>query len=164
LAGRANRRSLEAEERAWKELLSPAPATTEAESPEINPDLLSPSQRALLALIADPSPSSKVDAPQPPSSSPLAADPLLARTTPAALTLRLRACTSALEPAVDALADGAHRLARYADAAARVAGGVKRAWAARLERRDRDARREAGAEDVGGRDVLRALAGELSGR
>ena len=151
---------MEAEERAWKDLLSPPPPSSEADSPGINPDLLSPSQRDLLSLLPPSAPpSSKPDAPP---SDAAASDPN-ARTTPEALTARLRAATAALEPAVDALADGAHRLAAYADAAARVAQGVKRAWAARLERRDRDARREAGAEDVGGRDVLRALAGELSG-
>jgi hypothetical protein len=154
-------RSLEAEERAWKDLLSPPPPIKEADSPTINPDLLSPSQRDLLSLLSPP-PSSKPDGGAS-SSDPTTSDPNL-RATPAALTTRLRAATAALEPAVDALADGAHRLAAYADAAARVAQAVKRAWAARLERRDRDARREAGAADVGGRDVLRALAGELSGR
>jgi hypothetical protein len=152
----ANNPSLEAEERAWKDLLSPPPPNATPVPPEINPDLLSPNQRALLALLPNAgNPSAPTNStPEGPSD----------HTTSAALTARLRAATSALEPAVDALADGAHRLAAYADAAARVAQGVKRAWAARLERRDRDARVEAGAADVGGRDVLRALAGELSGR
>jgi kinetochore protein Mis13/DSN1 len=78
------------------------------------------------------------------------------------MTSRLSDLTAGLEPTVDLLADGVHRLQQLNRHAARVADGVKGVWARRLEAREVDARREVGAVEFGARDVLRALAGKLA--
>jgi kinetochore protein Mis13/DSN1 len=131
---------LESEEKTWKSLLSnPLPSQTTSPSiTTINPTLLSSSQQSLLSLIT----------PQP---------------SITAISSRLSALTSSLEPTIDSLADGVHALSQYSSAASKIASRVTGVWAARLQARDEQARQAVGTgAKVGARDVLRALAGTLN--
>ncbi|KAK7516411.1 kinetochore protein-like protein Mis13 [Phyllosticta citriasiana] len=104
----------------------------------------------------DPSSSSTV--PQPPTTTP--APPTQQQKD---IHTRLRTITASLPAQADLFADGVHKLAQYRAAADRVADAVLASAAQRLEQRDREARERAGTAAVGGLDVLRGLAGVLSG-
>ncbi|GME38022.1 mis12-mtw1 family protein [Neofusicoccum parvum] len=80
------------------------------------------------------------------------------------LEARLQAITASLEPRIDLFADGLHKVVQYRGAAERVADRILGSAAERLEERDREAKKAAGTENVGSGDVLRALAGVLSGQ
>jgi len=67
-----------------------------------------------------------------------------------------------LEPTIDALADGIHRLSQYSAAASSIADRVTGIWAQKLQARDEKARIESGSANIGTRDVLRALASKLN--
>ncbi|KAK8241865.1 kinetochore protein-like protein Mis13 [Phyllosticta capitalensis] len=76
---------------------------------------------------------------------------------------RLQTITTSLPAQTDLFADGVHKLAQYRAAADRVADAVLASAAQRLEQRDKEARERAGTTNVGSFDVLRGLAGVLSG-
>ncbi|KAF2666527.1 hypothetical protein BT63DRAFT_481040 [Microthyrium microscopicum] len=135
---------LEAEEKTWKELLPKSKPvtkpTSEPDSSEINQELLSDSQRAIMSSLK--LSTSSNDSTQ-------------------AISARIQAIAGKLEPTVDAFADGIHRLGTYADTAGQIADRIKGIWAKRLERRDEEAKASSGSADIASRDVLRALAGKL---
>ncbi|KAK8170615.1 Mis12-Mtw1 protein family-domain-containing protein [Phyllosticta citribraziliensis] len=139
---------------------APEPSTSKPESPDEPPETAPPTA----ADPAQPSTSS-----QDPSSASTAPQPTTS-TTPAPSTqqqsdihTRLRTIAVSLPAQADLFADGVHKLAQYRAAADRVADAVLASAAQRLEQRDREARERAGTAAVGGLDVLRGLAGVLSG-
>jgi kinetochore protein Mis13/DSN1 len=83
---------------------------------------------------------------------------------PLALAERLRALTQSLEPTIDAFAQGVHTLSQYRLTAERTADHVLGSAAAELEKRDREAKEEAGTAGMGVDGVLGALGGLLGGR
>jgi kinetochore protein Mis13/DSN1 len=170
LADEKNR--LEEEEGRWKGLLSanqtakPQENALLTETLSINGRLLSTSQQYLLALLDEPH-SHPVQVPTPgtrdekdrlqESSSTSASSTFTEQ-----IASRISNMTTSLEPTIDLLADGVHHLQQFNQHATRVADKVKGVWAKRLEQREIEARKDAGAEDFGARDVLRALAGKMS--
>lgn len=83
-------------------------------------------------------------------------------TTPSALHSHLSKLSTSLEPSIDILADGVHKIEQYRATAERVADRILADASKRLEDRDRDVKRKVGAEGIGVGDVLRGLAGVLS--
>ena len=94
--------------------------------------------------------------PQPSSSTPFS------YTTTSALQLHLTSLSASLEPNIDLLADGLHKIEQYRNTAERVADRVLGTANQRLEEREREAKEKAGSEGVGVGDVLRGLAGVLN--
>ncbi|KAK8154476.1 Mis12-Mtw1 protein family-domain-containing protein [Phyllosticta citrichinensis] len=136
------------------------PSTSKPELPDEPPETTAPAAAdSTQPSLASQDPSSSSTVPQPTTS-----------TTPAPSTqqqsdihTRLRTITASLPAQADLFADGVHKLAQYRAAADRVADAVLASAAQRLEQRDREARERAGTAAVGGLDVLRGLAGVLSG-
>ncbi|KAF1814890.1 hypothetical protein P152DRAFT_512228 [Eremomyces bilateralis CBS 781.70] len=161
---------LQAEKKSWETLSSvlppiPAfdPSTSTPPSP-IHPDLLDdPEQSTIFNSILHPP--LLLPTPQPPPSNdqpPRAPSPH-PQTAKAALESRLQPLLDSLEPSIDTLADGVHRIEQYRLAAERMADRVLGTAAEFLEARDRNGRAAAGGkEDVG--EVLGALAGLLAQR
>jgi kinetochore protein Mis13/DSN1 len=143
---------LEKEQLAWKSLLKPTKSkpATQTQQP-IDSSLLNPSQASLLAYL-DTSQSAASSSASSTTNSKLSSE----------VSSRIEALTSNLEPTVNAFADGIHRISQYNVSAARVADRVKSIMAQRLEKRSEEARRHGGNGEVGGRDVLRALAVKLN--
>ena len=72
--------------------------------------------------------------------------------------------SASLEPNIDLLADGVHKIEQYRNTAERAADRVLGAAARTLEERDRKIKEKAGSEGIGVGDVLRGLAGVLNER
>lgn len=171
----SQRSRLQAEKRSWDDLLksSARPVTTEpTETPTsdgerrpkstiqnhsllqpIEASILDEDQASILAQIrpCTTDPSSQLSAPQ----------TIPAATSAAELSKRLQIIASSLEPTIDLLADGVHRVGQYRLAAESVADRILGSTAEQLERRDRQAKEKAGTQGVGAMDVLRQLAGVL---
>jgi kinetochore protein Mis13/DSN1 len=138
------------------------PATT----PEIDTSLLDPAQVAILTALHPPTESTSTS--NPTSSSletypPLPSTPFTF-TTPTALQTHLSSLSRSLEPTIDLVADGVHKIEQYRLAAEHAADRVLGSAAKALEERDREAKRRAGTEGVGVHDVLRELGAVLGGR
>lgn len=135
--------------------------------PQIDPSLLDPSQTAILAALQpqppDTSTSTSTSSDEP-TTSPAPLSSAFTFTSPASLQSRLTRLSASLEPTVDLLADGVHKISQYRLTAERVADRILGSAAERLEQRDRDARERAGTEGVGVGDVLGALGRMLHGR
>jgi len=151
---------LQDEKRSWEALLPSSTTTTHPLSMQpTDPDT------KLDSSIADPATPSAID--------PTTLDPsqaailtTLSSTTSSSLDTfhsRLRHATSQLEPQIDLLADGVHRVAQYRLAAERVADRILGAAADRLERRERAVREGSGTEGVGVGEALRGLGAVLGG-
>ncbi|ORY19488.1 kinetochore protein Mis13 [Clohesyomyces aquaticus] len=157
---------LEEEKAIWEALsstskaLPPSPPVINTSHPslsDIDASLLDPSQASIFsALQPQISASSSTDTPHPPSS-----QFSFTFTTPSALQTHLSHLASSLEPNIDLLADGVHKIEQYRNTAERVADRVLGTAAQRLEERDREGKEKAGSEGIGVGDVLRGLAGVL---
>ncbi|KAF1994910.1 hypothetical protein P154DRAFT_557028 [Amniculicola lignicola CBS 123094] len=127
---------------------------------DIDSSLLDPSQATILAALQRPTL-------QPPTST--STDSTSSSTTtpftfsdPASLNSYLSKLAIALEPTIDLLADGVHKIEQYRNTAERVADRVLGTAALRLEERDREVKESVGSEGIGVGDVLRGLAGVLN--
>lgn len=170
---------LQEEKRAWESLLktpslisssstskSKEKETLPDTAPDIDPTLLDdPEQARILAsltsLSLDASSSTAPTAETDSAAATSIRPPSISQTD---LEARLQAITASLEPRIDLFADGLHKVVQYRGAAERVADRILGSAAERLEERDREAKKAAGTENVGSGDVLRALAGVLSGQ
>jgi kinetochore protein Mis13/DSN1 len=151
---------LEDEKAAWESLSKasilmppPPPPSTHTPRPtisDIDASLLDPSQASILSALVQtqhqPSPSSNS----------------FSYTTPAALQSHLSTLSVSLEPNIDVLADGLHKIDQYRNTAERVADRILGTAAQRLQERERVGREKAGSEGIGVGDVLRGLAGVLN--
>lgn len=131
--------------------------------PQIDTSLLDPSQTAILAALQPQPPDTSTSSDEP-TTSPAPLSSAFTSTSPTSLQSRLTHLSASLEPTVDLLADGIHKISQYRLTAERVADRILGSAAERLEQRDRDARERAGTEGVGVGDVLGALGHMLNGR
>ena len=88
---------------------------------------------------------------------------LVSGTSPSHLQSHLTQLSNNLEPTIDILADGIHKIEQYRNTAERVADRILGTAALRLEERDRSVKESVGSEGIGVGDVLRGLAGVLGG-
>jgi kinetochore protein Mis13/DSN1 len=162
--------SLEEEKSAWEALASsstlmpppPPPPAISAPIPtlsEIDASLLDPEQAAILSALQTRSrPDEQMDT----DSSPQHGPSPFTFTTPSALQSHLTHLSASLEPNIDLLADGLHKIEQYRSTAERVADRVLGTASQRLEERERESKEKAGTEGIGVGDVLRGLAGVLN--
>jgi kinetochore protein Mis13/DSN1 len=158
---RLTQNRLEAQETMWTSLLPSKSASKKTPVPpsmdtSINASLLSTSQQSLLSLL---DPLLLASASKPEANTESTQSAAFSSTS---IASRVNHLASNLEPTIDQLADGVHHLSQFNQHASRVADRIKGVWARRLERRDEEARNEAGASEFGARDVLRALSGKLN--
>ncbi|KAF2260175.1 kinetochore protein Mis13 [Lojkania enalia] len=159
---------LEEEKAIWEAIASssnlmppPPPPSISIQAPtlsDIDASLLDPSQAAILASLHQLPPSTESAQGAPSSTS----KPPFSYTTPSALQSHLETLSLSLEPSIDLLADGVHKIQQYRNTAERVADRVLGTAAIRLEERDKRAKVESGSEAIGTGDLLRGLAGVLS--
>lgn len=168
---RLTRHRLEDEKAAWEALAAtstsmppppaPLPTASTAILSEIDTSVLDPEQVAILSALRipqqpQPTPPDTQEARQRPPHS------AFTFTTPSALQIHLTQLGQSLEPSIDLLADGIHKIEQYRSTAERVADRVLGTASKRLDERDRDVKERVGAEGIGVGDVLRGLAGVLS--
>ncbi|KAF2746127.1 hypothetical protein M011DRAFT_468986 [Sporormia fimetaria CBS 119925] len=162
---------LEEEQAAWESIsssaLTPPPPPSLANPfptlSSIDTSLLDPSQAAILTTLRtqtqqppDPSDSTQQPQPHPPTST-----FKFTFTTPESLNTHLSNLALSLEPNIDQLADGLHKIQQFRNTAERVADRVLCTAAKKLEERDKERKEEAGTQGIGVGDVLRGLAGVL---
>ncbi|KAF2276369.1 uncharacterized protein EI97DRAFT_37364 [Westerdykella ornata] len=155
---------LEEELAAWEAIASsssqPPPPAPSIPTPfptlsDIDVSLLDPSQAAILSALQSQSLPKPSEPAQPPSGP-------FTFTTPEALGTHLSQLSLSLEPNIDLLADGLHKVEQYRITAERVADRVLGTAAQRLEERDKQGKEMAGSEGIGIGDVLKGLAGVLN--
>lgn len=128
--------------------MAPTPPSIHTSNPtlsEIDATLLDPEQAAILAALqAQPEPST------------------FSYLSPVSLGNHLSKLSSSLEPNVDLLADGLHKIEQYRNTAERIADRVLGTASKRLEDRERESKEQVGSEGIGARDLLRGLSGVLN--
>ncbi|PVI01459.1 hypothetical protein DM02DRAFT_524946 [Periconia macrospinosa] len=172
---------LEEEKSAWDAIASSTPKAIPPVPPssaqphipilaDIDTSILDPSQASILSSLQQSSTTSTTsETSKPPSSTstststaqPPSSSFTFTFTTPAALQSHLAQMSQSLEPNIDVLADGLHKIEQYRNTAERVADRVLGTAAKRLEERDRAVKEKVGSEGIGVGDVLRGLAGVL---
>ena len=168
---------LEDEKAAWDALASTTYPTSDSQPPphsstsslvpslaDIDLFLLDPSQASILSALQAPrsQPEGKTHPPESSSSSTSKPAFSFTFTTPAALETHLSTLSLSLEPHIDLLADGVHKIQQYRTTADRVADRILGTAALRLEERDNSVKEKTGSEGIGVGDVLRGLAGVLN--
>jgi kinetochore protein Mis13/DSN1 len=145
---------LKEEEKQWNDLIKTPKSEAVSGLEDIDVSALDPSQVAIFEELR----------PEIESAAKSRAEKEAQATGLESVAARMQAVNSSLEPQIDLLADGIHKIGQYRLAAERVADAVLGTTARKLEIREREAQRATATPAVGVKEVLSALAGALNAR